>query len=97
MHFRDCLTMERKIITKFKEWKARSKGKTALLIDGARRIGKSYAVEEFAKAEYKSYLLIDFSYPRPGTLKCFQEDCHDLNIFFRQTFCHIRCPAFPKR
>ncbi len=82
MHFRDCLTMERKIITKFKEWKARSKGKTALLIDGARRIGKSYAVEEFAKAEYKSYLLIDFSYPRPGTLKCFQEDCHDLNIFF---------------
>lgn len=74
--------MERKIIQKFNEWKSRSNGKTALLIDGARRIGKSYAVEEFAKAEYKSYLLIDFSYPRPGTLKCFQEDCHDLDMFF---------------
>lgn len=76
------LIMERKIIEKFRDWKNRSKGKSALLVDGARRIGKSYAVEAFARAEYKSYLLIDFSYPRPGTLKCFQEDCHDLDIFF---------------
>lgn len=52
--------MERKIYQKLKEWKERSKGDSALLIDGARRVGKSYIVKEFAQNEYKSYILIDF-------------------------------------
>lgn len=43
------------------EWKQESDGKTALLIEGARRIGKSTVVETFAKKEYKSYIFIDFS------------------------------------
>ena len=42
-------------------WKNRSNGKTALLIKGARRVGKSTLVEEFARKEYDSYILIDFS------------------------------------
>lgn len=53
--------MKRKIYTQLVEWKNNSKGKTALLIDGARRVGKSYIVEEFAKEYYKTYILIDFS------------------------------------
>ena len=52
---------KRKIYSKLKEWKETSKGKTALLIEGARRIGKSTIVEEFAKKEYRSYILIDFN------------------------------------
>ena len=44
-----------------RKWKQESEGKTALLIEGARRIGKSTVVEAFAKNEYKSYILIDFS------------------------------------
>ena len=52
---------KRKIYNKMQEWKKDSNGKTALLIEGARRIGKSTVVEEFAKNEYKSYILIDFS------------------------------------
>ena len=48
---------KRKIYSKMKEWKKNSNGKTALLIEGARRIGKSTVVEEFAKNEYQSYLL----------------------------------------
>ena len=52
---------KRKIYNKIKEWKDTSQGKTALLIEGARRIGKSTVVEEFARNEYKSYILIDFS------------------------------------
>ena len=52
---------KRKIYSKMQEWKKNSNGKTALLIEGARRIGKSTVVEEFAKNEYQSYLLIDFS------------------------------------
>ena len=53
--------MKRKITEKLLDWKEKSKGKTALLIDGARRVGKSYIVEEFAKEHYKSYILIDFN------------------------------------
>ena len=52
--------MRRKIYNKLKEWKQNNARKEALLIDGARRVGKSYIVEEFAKNEYKSYILINF-------------------------------------
>ena len=52
--------MKRKIYDQLVRWKKDGAGKTALLIDGARRVGKSYVAEQFAKAEYKSYLLIDF-------------------------------------
>lgn len=52
---------ERKIYGKLLEWKNESSGKTALLIEGARRVGKSTVAEEFARKEYKSYILIDFS------------------------------------
>ena len=53
--------MKRKVYNDILKWKEESKGKTALLIEGARRVGKSYIVEEFAKDNYKSYILIDFS------------------------------------
>ena len=47
--------LKRKIYDKLLDWKKTSSRECALLIDGARRVGKSYIVEEFAKAEYKSY------------------------------------------
>ena len=53
--------MKRKIYSQLLEWKEQRKGATAVLIEGARRIGKSYIVEEFARNEYDSYLLIDFN------------------------------------
>ena len=53
--------MKRKIYDKIMDWKEKSNGKTALLIDGARRVGKSYIVEEFAKNNYESYILVDFN------------------------------------
>lgn len=53
--------MKRKIFEKMLKWKEDSAGKTALLIDGARRVGKSYIAEEFAKENYKSHILIDFN------------------------------------
>ena len=74
--------MRRKIYERLTAWKERSKGASALLIDGARRVGKTYIAEEFAKKEYRSHVLIDFSYPRPGTLECFREDAYDMDIFF---------------
>ena len=54
-------TMKRKIYQKMLDWKSVSNGRSALMIDGARRVGKSWIAEEFAKNEYESYLLIDFS------------------------------------
>lgn len=53
--------MKRKVYNDILKWKEESQGKTALLIEGARRVGKSYIVEEFANDNYKSYILIDFS------------------------------------
>ena len=53
--------MKRKIYNELLEWKKKSQGKTAILIDGAMRIGKSYIAETFAKENYETYVLIDFS------------------------------------
>ena len=53
--------MKRKTYQKLLEWKENSNGKTALLIDGARRVGKSYIAENFARENYKTYILIDFN------------------------------------
>ena len=53
--------MRRKIYDKLLNWKHTDSGRSAVLIDGARRVGKSYIAEEFGKNEYKSYVLIDFS------------------------------------
>lgn len=74
---------KRKIYNKIKEWKKESNGKTALLIEGARRIGKSTVVEEFAKNEYESYILIDFSIASLNTKVLF-DDLSDLNYLFLQ-------------
>ena len=53
--------MRRKIYDQLLEWKEKRSRKEALLIDGARRVGKSWIVEEFAREEFKSYILIDFA------------------------------------
>jgi len=74
---------KRKIYQHLLEWKNESDGQTALLIQGARRIGKSTVAEEFAKKEYDSYILIDFSRVKPEVLALFQ-DMTDLNYFFLQ-------------
>ena len=50
--------MKRKMTDRLTEWKKRSNGTSALLVQGARRVGKSYIVEEFAKSAYRSYILI---------------------------------------
>lgn len=72
---------QRKIYNKLLEWKLESSGKTALLIEGARRVGKSTVVEEFARNEYKSYILIDFS-KASKEVKGLFDDISDLNYIF---------------
>lgn len=72
---------KRKIYAKLEAWKEKSAGRTALLIEGARRIGKSTIAEEFAKNSYESYLLIDFTKVSKNVIELF-DDLSDLNYFF---------------
>ncbi|WP_353936727.1 AAA family ATPase [uncultured Eubacterium sp.] len=77
------MVFKRKIYDKLVDWKKKSKGKTALLIEGPRRVGKSTVVEEFAKNEYDSYILVDFYTASPDVRGLF-EDLSDLNYIFLQ-------------
>ena len=74
--------MKRKIYTSLLEWKREGAGKSALLIDGARRVGKSYIAEEFAKNEYRSYLLIDFNRIGSDVTSLFDSYLDDLDTLF---------------
>ena len=76
------MIFKRKIYSKFLAWKRETEGKKALLVEGARRIGKSTAVEEFAKKEYKSYILIDFAKASDDVKSYFQLHLNDLDTLF---------------
>ena len=72
---------KRKVYDKLLEWKKLYSDRYAVLLEGARRVGKSTIAESFAKNEYKSYILIDFSKTTNKILECF-DDIGNLNIFF---------------
>lgn len=74
--------MKRKIYEKLVEWKRESAGKCALLIEGARRVGKSWIVEEFAQNEYESHLIIDFAKASSKIKELFEEKLDNLDEFF---------------
>lgn len=74
---------KRKIYDKILQWKQQSNGQSALMIQGARRIGKSTIVEEFAKKEYSSHIIIDFNVAS-ATIKSLFDDLMDLDFIFLQ-------------
>lgn len=88
--------MKRKIYNDLLKWKKDWAGKTAILVDGARRIGKSYIVEEFARNEYKSFILIDFSKEDRQVKALFEEQMNDLDTFFRMLSLLTGVKLFPR-
>lgn len=78
----DLMELKRKIYTQLLKWKEERKGTTALLIEGARRVGKSHIVTQFAKEQYRSYILIDFSRVSDEVHDLFLHDLMDLDLFF---------------
>ena len=72
---------ERKVYKKLLEWKLHYSNKYAVLLEGARRVGKSTIAEHFANSEYKSYILIDFSKTTNNIRECF-DDIGNLDMFF---------------
>ena len=89
--------MRRKIYDKLLEWKKSHKGDTALLIEGARRIGKSYIVEEFARKEYESYILVDFSKVNPQVMEFFNLYLDDLDMLFMNLELYFRRKLTPRQ
>lgn len=72
---------KRKVYDRLLEWKKKYSSKYAVLLEGARRVGKSTIAEAFAQNEYKSYILIDFSKTNDNIRNCF-DDIGNLNMFF---------------
>lgn len=77
--------MRRKIYEELLKWKHEECGKVAIMIDGARRVGKSYIAEEFAKKEYKSYILIDFAHIEDEVKDFFR----DYKVNYDDLFMHL--------
>lgn len=80
------MVFKRKIYDKISEWKNLSNGRTALLIEGARRIGKSTIVETFAQNEYEDYILLDFAKESKDIKQNFEDNIGDMDTFFRNLF-----------
>jgi predicted AAA+ superfamily ATPase len=72
---------KRKIYQQLLDWKQTENGRTAILIEGARRVGKSTIVEQFAKQEYDSYILIDFNKAKKEIIALWN-DLMDINAIF---------------
>lgn len=86
--------LRRKLYDDLVAWKKRSGGTTALLIDGARRVGKSFLAEEFGKNEYRSYILIDFGNVPQDVLDMFEYDTGDLDLFFAKLSAYRRTTLY---
>ena len=80
------MIFKRKIYDKLLEWKELSAGTSAVLLEGARRIGKSTIAEEFAKREYDDYMILDFVKESKDVRNNFFENMDDLDAFFRNLF-----------
>lgn len=89
--------MRRKIYDRLVQWKQEKDGTTALMIEGARRVGKSYIAEEFARNEYDSYILIDFSKAPKRVKDWFDEYLEDVDTLLQNIQLHYKKQLTPRR
>ena len=89
--------MRRKIYDRMLQWKQEKDGTTALMIEGARRVGKSYIAEEFARNEYDSYILIDFSKAPKRVKDWFDEYLEDVDTLLQNIQLHYKKQLTPRR
>lgn len=89
--------MRRKIYDRLVQWKQEKSGKTALMIEGARRVGKSYIAQEFARNEYDSYILIDFSKAPTRVKDWFDEYLEDIPTLLQNIQLHYKKQLTPRR
>lgn len=89
--------MKRKIYDRLLQWKKEKDGTTALMIEGARRIGKSYIAEKFAENEYDSYILIDFSKAPARVRGWFDEYLEDIDTLLQNIQLHYKKKLTPRK
>lgn len=90
------MIFRRKIYERLRKWKEEAGGAKALFIEGARRIGKTTIVEEFARNEYKSYILIDFNDAGEVVRDAFENYLQDLDTFFMILSTEYRTVLYPR-
>ena len=89
--------LERKIYNRLKEWQIDSNGHTAVMLEGARRVGKSFIVEQFAKQEYKSYILVDFNHISENELAIFEHYLSNTKEFLRMLALHHHVQLYERQ
>ena len=88
--------MRRKVYSQLLGWKQERHGESAVLVNGARRVGKSYVVREFAQKEYKSYILLDFNKVGNNVKDLFDNYLDDLDTFFMYLSSYTNTPLYPR-
>ena len=88
--------MRRKIYDELFDWKRNRAGETAIMIDGARRVGKSYIAEEFARSEYKSYIFVDFNQADAELIEIFDGYLNRLDDFFNYLSLYYNVKLYPR-
>lgn len=91
------IELKRKIYKQLVDWKESSNGTSALLIEGARRIGKSHIAELFARQEYDSYILIDFSKATQTVKSWFDDYLEDIDILLQNIQLHYKKQLTPRK
>ena len=89
------MSIKRKIYDRLLDWKKETNGTKALLIEGARRIGKSTIVRQFGENEYKSYIMIDFNKVGKRVLECF-DNLTNLDILFQTLSLEYNQRLYPR-
>lgn len=88
--------MKRKMTEFLNDWKLKSNGTSALLIQGARRVGKSYIVENFARSSYRSYILIDFNKADDTVRDIFEHDLDNMDMLFQKLSTLYNTKLYPR-
>lgn len=91
------MIMKRKIYNSLLQWKQEKNGSTALMIEGARRVGKSYIAKLFAQNEYESYILIDFSKAPQRVKGWFDEYLEDVDTLLQNIQLHYKKRLTPRK
>lgn len=90
------MELQRAIYPKLVEWKERSRGRTALLIEGARRVGKSTIAEKFGRENYRSFVIIDFAVASQAIRDNFSDNLTNLDRFFQTISLEYGTRLFPR-
>lgn len=88
--------MKRKVYNQLLKWKEEQHGESAVLINGARRVGKSYIAKEFGENEYKSYILLDFNKVGQDIKALFENYLNDLDTFFMYLSSFTNTHLYPR-